>query len=97
MVNSVVLREQKGIWNWVWFDSEEFDDLHYAALKEVDAKKRESMYFDMQKVMESLDSFIMHPPSVLLYRDTIKPGLYPNGGLKSTIPASWLALMKAGP
>ena len=78
------LREQKGIWNWVWFDSEEFDDLHYAALKEVDIKKRESMYFDMQKVMDESGGFlfIMHPPSVLLYRDTIKPGLYPNGGLK---------------
>ena len=78
------MREQKGIWNWVWFDSEEFDDLHYAALKEVDIKKRESMYFDMQKVMDESGGFlfIMHPPSVLLYRDTIKPGLYPNGGLK---------------
>ena len=78
------LREQKGIWNWVWFDSEEFDDLHYASLKEVDIKKRESMYFDMQKVMDESGGFlfIMHPPSVLLYRDTIKPGLYPNGGLK---------------
>ena len=78
------LREQKGIWNWVWFDSEEFDNLHYAALKEVDIKKRASMYFDMQKLMDESGGFlfIMHPPSVLLYRDTINPGLYPNGGLK---------------
>ena len=80
------LREQKGIWNWVWFDSEEFDNLHYAALKEVDIKKRASMYFDMQKLMDESGGFlfIMHPPSVLLYRDTIKPGLYPNGGLKQS-------------
>jgi hypothetical protein len=42
------------------------------------------MYFDMQKLMDESGGFlfIMHPPSVLLYRDTIKPGLYPNGGLK---------------
>lgn len=78
------LRDQKGIWNWVWLDSEEFDNLHYAALKETDMDKRASMYYRMQEVMDESGGFlwIMHPPSVILYRDTIVPGLYPNGGLK---------------
>ena len=78
------LRDQKGIWNWVWLDSEEFDNLHFAALKETDIKKRETMYYDMQRVMDESGGFlfIMHPPSVILYRDNITPGLYPNGGLK---------------
>ncbi len=78
------LRDQKGIWNWVWLDSEEFDNLHYAALKETDLDKRASMYLRMQEVMDESGGFlwIMHPPSVILYRDNIVPGLYPNGGLK---------------
>ena len=78
------LRDQKGIWNWVWLDSEKFDNLHFAALKETDMKKRETMYYDMQRVMDESGGFlfIMHPPSVILYRDNIRPGLYPNGGLK---------------
>lgn len=80
------LRDQKGIWNWVWLDSEEFDNLHFAALKETDMNKRSDMYVDMQKVMDESGGFlfIMHPPSVIIYRDTINPGLYPNGGLKLT-------------
>ena len=42
------------------------------------------MYYDMQRVMDESGGFlfIMHPPSVILYRDNITPGLYPNGGLK---------------
>jgi peptide/nickel transport system substrate-binding protein len=65
-------------------DSEEFDNLHYAALKEIDTDKRASMYYRMQEVMDESGGFlwIMHPPSVILYRDTIVPGLYPNGGLR---------------
>ncbi len=78
------LADQKGIWNWVWLESEEFDNLHYAALKETDIDKRTSMYLRMQEVMDESGGFlwIMHPPSVILYRDNIVPGLYPNGGLK---------------
>ncbi|MDA9009461.1 ABC transporter substrate-binding protein [Alphaproteobacteria bacterium] len=78
------LSEQKGIWNWAWLESEEFDNLHYAALKEKDLDKRASMYYRMQEIMDESGGFvwIMHPPSVILYRDTIVPGLYPNGGLK---------------
>ena len=78
------LRDQKGVWNWSWLDSEEFDNLHFAALKETDSEKRASMYNRMQEVMDESGGFlwIMHPPSVILYRDNIVPGLYPNGGLK---------------
>ncbi len=78
------ISEQKGIWNWVWLESEEFDNLHFAALKETDMDKRASMYNKMQNLMDDSGGFlfIMHPPSVVMYRDTIKPGLYPNGGFK---------------
>jgi hypothetical protein len=42
------------------------------------------MYHQMQEVMDDSGGFlfIMHPPSVVMYRDNIKPGLYPNGGFK---------------
>ena len=46
--------------------------------------KRASMYNKMQNLMDDsgVPIFIMHPPSVVMYRDNIKPGLYPNGGFK---------------
>lgn len=78
------LRDQKGVWNWEYLDSEEFDNLHYAALKETDMDKRASMYYRLQEIMDESAGFvwIMHPPRALLYRDTIVPGIYPNGGIK---------------
>ena len=44
----------------------------------------ENVIVQMQKVMDDSGGFlfIMHPPSVVMYRDNIKPGLYPNGGFK---------------
>jgi len=58
--------------------------LHFAALKETDLDKRAAMYLRMQEVMDESGGFLwmMHPPSVILYRDSIVPGLYPNGGIK---------------
>ena len=71
------------VWNWVWLESDKFDNLHFAALKETDMDKRASMYNLNAQSYGRLDFlFIMHPPSVVMYRDNIKPGLYPNGGFK---------------
>lgn len=76
--------EQKAVWNWEWLENAEFDRLHADALKEADSEKRAKMYHRMQDIMDDTGAFvwILHPTTALLYRDTISPGLYPNGRMK---------------
>ena len=78
------ISSQKGSWNWEWLESEEFDKLHDAALKESDKAKRTGMYHRMQEIMDESQGFIwiMHPPSVVLSSGSVSPGLFPNGRLK---------------
>ena len=75
---------QKYIWNWESLEDAEFDQLHVDALKESDPKKRATMYHRMQDIMDASGAFvwILHPTTVLLYRDTLTPGLYPNGRMR---------------
>ncbi len=75
------LAEQKGIWNWEWFDNPEFEKLHAQGVAESSSSVRAGIYQEMQGLMDSSAAFLwlMHPPVVLLYRDTVSPGLYPNG------------------
>jgi peptide/nickel transport system substrate-binding protein len=78
------LKDQKAVWNWEWLDNEEYDNLHYAALKENDKTKRSEMYYRMQEIMDESYGFIwiMHPPRVVLSSGSVLPGLFPNGHLK---------------
>lgn len=78
------LAEQAGIWNWEWFKSEEFEKLHYAAMAETDFDKRSTMYQHMQDLMDGSFAYlwIIHPPVSLIYKDSIDPGLWPNGDYK---------------
>lgn len=75
---------QKYIWNWESLEDAEFDQLHVDALKESNPQKRATMYHRMQDIMDDSGAFvwILHPTTVLLYRDTLTPGLYPNGRMK---------------
>lgn len=78
------LAEQAGVWNWEWFKSPEFEQLHYAAMAEVDIEKRADMYSQMQDMMDASHSFVwlIHPPVSLIYKTSLNPGLYPNGDYK---------------
>ncbi|MEX2649805.1 MAG: ABC transporter substrate-binding protein [Alphaproteobacteria bacterium] len=72
---------QIGIWNWEQFNSEEFDKLHQDAISETDLNKRAKMYVRMQDLMEESGSyvFITHGINAYLYRDTLIPGVTPDG------------------
>ncbi|MEP3775600.1 MAG: ABC transporter substrate-binding protein [Paracoccaceae bacterium] len=78
------LEEQAGVWNWEWFKSAEFEELHYAAMAEVDLEKRAKMYHQMQDLMDASHSYIwlIHPPVSLIHDTSVTPGLYPNGDYK---------------
>jgi peptide/nickel transport system substrate-binding protein len=73
--------EQVGVWNWERFSNAEFDKLHEAAKGEVDTAKRAEMYQRMQDMMEETGAyrFLTHEASPVMYRDTIKPALRPDG------------------
>lgn len=75
------LADQKGVWNWEWFDNPKFEKLHYQGLAENDADARDAIYKEMQDIMDESGAFIwlMHPPEALIYNSDVKPGLYPNG------------------
>jgi len=72
---------QIGIWNWEQFNSEEFDQLHQAAISETDQAKRAEMYVRMQDLMEESGcyTFLTHGVNAYIYRDTIVPGVSPDG------------------
>ena len=73
--------EQVGIWNWERFCNPEFDALHKKAMAETDTAKRAKMYERMQDLMEQSGAyrFITHEATPVIYRDTIRPALRPDG------------------
>jgi peptide/nickel transport system substrate-binding protein len=76
---------QIGEWNWERFSNPEFDRLHEDAKGELDATKRAAMYVRMQDLMEESGSyvFLTHGATASLYRDTVRPGLSPDGQLQA--------------
>ena len=73
--------EQVGVWNWERFDNAEYKALHEQGLVESDFAKRDEIYTKMQNLMDESGSyvFLTHEVVGALHRDTIKPGLKPNG------------------
>ena len=64
-----------------YFENEDYVALLDLALTELDEEKRAELYRRMQQLM--LDSnafvFIAHPAAAILYRDSIEPGMLPDG------------------
>ena len=83
--------EQIGVWNWERFDSAEFGELHAQGLIETDPAKRDAIYKRAQDLMEESGCyvFLTHEVVGLMHRDSVKPGLRPNGEplLKDFAPA----------
>ncbi|MCF8104046.1 MAG: hypothetical protein K9K64_01060 [Desulfohalobiaceae bacterium] len=73
--------DQIGIWNWERFDDKEYNSLHEKAISESDREKRCSMYKRMQDIMEGSGAyrFITHEANPVIYRNTIRPALRPDG------------------
>ncbi len=73
--------EQVGVWDWERFCNPEFDALHKQGQVETDAAKRHEIYIRMQDLMEESGAyrFITHEATPAIYRDTIIPGVRPDG------------------
>ncbi len=73
--------EQVGVWNWERFDNAEYKALHDQGLVESDFEKRDEIYKKMQGLMDESGCYVFFTHEVVgaIHRDTIVPGLKPNG------------------
>ena len=69
------------VWNWQGFDSKEYMDLLNKARGEPDETKRAGLLYRMQEVMVETGTFVFvaNPPAGFLYRNSIEPGMLPDG------------------
>ncbi len=73
--------DQVGGWNWERICSPEFDELHAAGQSEGDPVKRDAIYQRAQDIMEETGAykFLTHEATPVIYRNSIAPGLRPDG------------------
>jgi len=73
--------EQVGVWNWERFDDEEYKALHDEGLITDDPVRRQEIYERMQALMDESGCyvFLTHEVVGAIHKDTISPGLKPNG------------------
>ena len=78
------VQKQIGLWNWERFRNADYDTVEAAAKVESDAGKRNAMYIRMQDMLEESGSyvFLTHGSNAAIYRDTLRPGLAPDGQYK---------------
>ncbi|MGB5836486.1 MAG: ABC transporter substrate-binding protein, partial [Albidovulum sp.] len=75
------VEEQIGLWNWEGFASDEFVAMLAEARKTVDDTARGEIYKKMQAMLEESGDFVFvsQEPTAILYRDTMIPGILPDG------------------
>ncbi len=73
--------EQVGVWNWERFDNAEYKALHDQGLQESDPAKRDEIYKKMQGLMDESGCYVFFTHEVVgaIHKDTVSPGLKPNG------------------
>jgi peptide/nickel transport system substrate-binding protein len=73
--------DQIGQWNWMSWCNEEYDRLHFAALKEQDQQKRHEMYVQMQKLWDEAahTQWIAYRTKFFAYRAGLQPAIAPYG------------------
>jgi len=73
--------EQVGVWNWERFNNAEYKALHEQGLVTSDYAKRDEIYRKMQNLMDESGCyvFLTHEVVGAIHRDTVRPGLKPNG------------------
>jgi peptide/nickel transport system substrate-binding protein len=73
--------KQIDVWNWMYWCDKEFDRLHFAALRELDPAKRDTMYVQMQKLWDQAAHtiWIYWPTNYFGSRKAVQASLYPTG------------------
>ena len=68
-------------WNWSYWCNENFDKLHADALKEQDPAKRQTLYVEMQKLMDD-DAIVVWMSQITMFyiaKADIAPSIMPHG------------------
>ena len=75
------LCDQVEVWNWMEWCNEDYDNLHYAALKEFDPEKRSQMYIQMQQLWDEAAHtvWLAYPTLYFAVNKNIEPSLMPHG------------------
>ncbi len=78
------ITEQAGSWNWEWFKNAKFDQMHDAALSELNDSKRTEIYKSMMHLMNESDAFIWltYLPQAVVYSKNIKPAITPDSNCR---------------
>ncbi len=78
--------DQIDVWNWMYWCDEEYDRLHYAALKEPDQAVRNDMYIQMQQRWDEAAHtvWLAWPTRYYAARQGIQAGLRPDARVLST-------------
>ncbi len=73
--------EQVGVWNWERFDNAEYKALHDEGIVTSDPAERDRIYKEMQRLMDESGCYVFFTHEVVgaIHKDTIDPGLKPNG------------------
>jgi peptide/nickel transport system substrate-binding protein len=73
--------DQVKVWNWMEWCNEEYDRLHFEALKESAPEKRAEMYTEMQKLWDEAahSVWLAYPTLYWAVRKDIEPSLMPHG------------------
>lgn len=77
--------DQVGIWNWMRWRNERFDELHKQGLVEMNDEKRDAIYSEMQSLMDedAVAIWITHGKTFYAYdSETISPALTPHNALQ---------------
>jgi peptide/nickel transport system substrate-binding protein len=75
--------DQLDVWNWMYWCDEEYDRLHFAAVKEVDTATRNEMYIQMQRLWDEAAHtiWVVWPTYYFGARKGIEPAITPGGTL----------------
>jgi peptide/nickel transport system substrate-binding protein len=75
------VEEQIGTWNWEGFADEQYETLLQEARDTVDENARGEIYKKMQAMLEESGDFVFvsNEKTGILYRDTLIPGMLPDG------------------
>ncbi len=75
------VEDQIGYWNWEGYASAEYDALLAEVRAATDAAARGEIYEKLQTLLEDSGTmvFVSQEPTVILHRDTIIPGILPDG------------------
>jgi peptide/nickel transport system substrate-binding protein len=78
--------DQIDVWNWMYWCDEEYDRLHYAALKESDQAVRNDMYIEMQQLWDEAVHTVWTswPTDYFAARKGIEPAIRPDGRIQPT-------------